>query len=167
LLSTGQFKNGVAIPGNGSTTVWNVEAGTEDGNPSTQGPIIAANLVQGDAIPPPNTYTLNKTEDRTYLGVSRSVNILDVEISTPDYDTTLTYIYDKISGMLVESTSKTTQTQPEPVTSEYSYIITETNIFGSKSIIPTQIPIEYIVVIVAIVVIIAVAAALAFRKRTK
>ncbi len=100
LFSTSQFKNGTAIAGNGTTSVWNVETGTEDGVPSTQGPIIASNLNQGDPIPPPNTYAVNRTESRTYLGVSRTVNILDASLSTPDYNTTLTYVYDKASGML-------------------------------------------------------------------
>jgi hypothetical protein len=163
LLSTGQFKNGDAIPGNGTTTVWNLETGTEEGTPSTQGPIIAANLGQGDAIPPPNTYSVNKTEDRTYLGVSRSVNILDVEISTPDYDTALTFVYDRVSGMLLESTSQTTQTQPETTTSEYSYSIIETNIFGSA---PGTFPVEFIIIIVAVVVLAIVVAVLLLLKRT-
>jgi hypothetical protein len=162
LLSTGQFNDGEAIPGNGTTTVWNVETGTEDGSPSTQGPIIPANLVQGDAIPPPSTYSVNKTEDRTYLGVSRSVNILDVAISTPDYDTTLAYVYDRVSGMLLESTSKTIQAQPEPTTSEYSYSIIETNIFGSA---PGIFPAEYIIIIVAVVVTVILVAILVLWKR--
>jgi hypothetical protein len=145
LFSTGQFRNGTAIPGNGTTTVWNVEAGTEHGIQSTQGPIIAANLNQGDAIPPLNTYTLNRTEDRTYLGIRRTINILNVVVSTPDYNNTATYVYDKVSGMLAESSSITvTQAQPEPVTSEFAYSITETNIFGlsmpspSPTIAPSQ-----------------------------
>ena len=62
LLSTGQFKDGTAIPGNGTTEVWNIETGTQNGVPSTQGPIIAANLNQGDTIPPANTYMVNRTE---------------------------------------------------------------------------------------------------------
>jgi hypothetical protein len=151
LLSTGQFKDGSPIPGNGSTTVWNVEAGTEDGSLSTQGSIIAANLTEGDAIPPPNTYTINKTASRTYLGVSRSVNILDVTVSTPDYDSALTYVYDKISGMLLESTSTTATTQPESSTSEYSYSIIETNIFCSTSM--TNLPVVVIIAIAFIVVV--------------
>ena len=162
LLSTGQFKDGETIPGNGTTTVWNVETGTEDGSPSTQGPIIAANLVRCDAIPPPSTYSVNKAEDRTYLGVSRSVNILDVVISTPDYDTTLAYVYDRFSGMLLESTSKTIQAQPEPATSEYSYSIIETNIFGSA---PGNFPTEYIIIIVAVVVTVILVAILVLWKR--
>lgn len=166
LLTTGQFKNGNQIPGNGTTKVWNVEAGTEDGISSTQGPIIAANLNQGDAIPPPKTYSVNKTETRIYLGNSRSVNILDVTIATPDYDTTLIYVYDRLSGMLLEASSETrTLAQPEPDTSEYSYRIIETNIFGSASTTLTALPIEYIVLAFAIIVIIAVAITLVLRKR--
>ncbi len=138
LLSTGQFKNGTALPGNGTKDVWNVETGTDNGTPSTQGPIIAANLNQGDAIPPPNTYSVNQTADRTYLGTSRSVNILNVVVFTPDYNSTLSYVYDKLSGMLLESTSTTTtQASPQPITSTYSYSVIETNIFGSTSPSPT------------------------------
>jgi hypothetical protein len=138
LLSTGQFKNGTALPGNNTVDIWNIETGTDNGTPSTQGPIIAANLNQGDAIPPPNTYSVNQTVDGTYLGATRSVNILNVTISTSDYNSTLNYVYDKASGMLLESSSTTvTQAQPQPITSTYSYSITATNIFSSTSPSPT------------------------------
>ncbi len=138
LLSTSQYKNGTAIPGNGSITVWNIETGTEDGIPSTQGPIIAANLNQGDPIPPPNTYSVNRTENRVYLDVSRTVNILEVAISTPGYNSTLTYVYDRASGILLESTTQTTtQDQPQPITTTISYSIIETNIFGTMPASPT------------------------------
>jgi len=167
LLSTGQFKNGVATPGNGTVEVWNVEAGTRNGTLSVQGSIIAANLNEGDAIPPPNTYAINKTETRTYLGVSRSVNMLNVTISTPDYETTLTFIYDKASGMLLESSSRTTPTIAESTPSEYSYGVVETNIFGISPTI--GVPVEYILiaVIVFLVIIIFVVVALLLRKRAK
>jgi len=164
LLSTGQFKNGAVIPGNGTVEVWNVETGTEKGVPSTQGPIIAANLNDGDPIPPANTYMVNKTENRIYLGVSRSVNILAVTISTPDYSTSLTYVYDRSSGMLLESTVETTQTQPEPLTSTYSYSIIETNLFATSPI--SSILVTYIIAAIAIVIILAVAIVV-LRKRTK
>lgn len=175
LLSTGQFNNGTALPGNNTTSVWNVETGTENGVPRTQGPIIAANLNAGDAIPPLNTYTVNKTETETFLGVSRQVNVLNVAISTPDYNSTLTYVYDKNSGMLLYSASQTTTVaQPQPVTSEYSYSIVETNIFGSAtqpSTTPQTQPTEnmttyYIIAGIAVAVfVIAIVALLASRKR--
>ena len=132
LLSTSQYKNGTTNRRQWNLNVWNIETGTEDGVPSTQGPIIAANLNQGDAIPPPNTYSVNRTETRTYLGVSRTVNILDASLSTPDYNATLTYVYDKASGMLLESTTQTTtQSDPQSVTTTISYSVIETNIFNS------------------------------------
>ena len=138
LLNTDEFKNGTALPGNGTTDVWDVSTGTDNGTSTTQGPIIAANLNQGDAIPPPNTYLINQTVDRIYLGTVRSVNILNVTVSTPDYNTTTNYVYDKLSGMFLETTSTTvTQPQPKVVTSTYSYSITSSNIFGSAGPSPT------------------------------
>jgi hypothetical protein len=138
LLSTGQYKNGTAIPGNNSVEVWNIETGTENGVPNTQGPIVAANLNQGDAIPPPNTYTVNRTETRTYLSVSRTVTILDLTIPAPEYNTSLSYVYDRASGMLLESTTQTiTQADPQSVVTSISYSIIEANIFGST---PTSSP---------------------------
>jgi hypothetical protein len=172
MLSTGQFKNGTAIPGNGTVTVWDVAAGTENSAPSTQGPIIAANLNAGDVIPPPDTYTVNSTESRQYLGVTRSFNMLSITISTPDYNSSLTYVYDKASGMLLESSSKTmAQGESGPVTSEYSYSITQTNIFSSTSTSSTpnnptiNIPTIYLIVIIILIVIILSAVLVLFRKR--
>ena len=83
----------------------------------------------GNAIPQHDTYTINNTENRLYKGASRSVSILDVTIIIPDYITSLIYVYDTLSGMLLEATSETTtQSQNEPTTSKYSYSVVETNI---------------------------------------
>ncbi len=170
LLSTGQFKNGTALPGNNTTDIWNLETGTDNGTPSTQGPIIAANLNQGDGIPPPNTYSVNQTVSRTYLGVERSVNILNVAVSTPDYNSTLTYVYDKLSGMLLDATSTTTtQAQPSPVTSTYSYSIIETNIFSSTGPSPTVPEFSSNILAFALVIVLVFASGtiVLLRKRTK
>jgi hypothetical protein len=137
LLSIGQYKNGTSIPGNGSMVTWNVASGTENGIPKPQGPIIAANLNQNDAIPPPNTYYVNVTEDLSYLNVVRSVSLLNVTISTENYNSTLTYAYDRTSGMLLEAATQTIQAQPQQVTTAFSYEVIETNIFGSA---PTRFP---------------------------
>ena len=166
LLSTGQYKNGTALPGNDTLTVWNIEAGTQDGSPATQGPIIATNLNQGDAIPPLGTYSINQTESRTYLGTSRTVNILTVQIKTSDYNSTLTYVYDKLSGMILESsTQTTTQSQPTPVSSSYSYIIIGTDIFGPNASVPefSTITIE----VAGIIALISLAAVLIIVRKRK
>ncbi len=166
LLSTSQYKNGTAIAGNGTVSVWNIETGTQDGVPSTQGPIIPSNLNQGDPIPPPNTYAVNRTESRTYLGVSRTVNILDASLSTPSYNVTVTYVYDKASGMLLESTTQTTtQADPQPVVTTISYSVIETNIFGSGNPSPSVPEFPIAIVVVVIVVIVGVAAALILFKK--
>ena len=165
LLSTGQFKDGTAIPGNGTTEVWNIETGTQNGVPSTQGPIIAANLNQGDAIPPANTYMVNRTENRVYLGVSRSVNILETTVETPDYNTSLTYVYDRSSGILLESTGETIQNQPQPLTSKYSYSITETNLFGQTPSI--GLPLVFVIAVIAAIAVIVIAVGLVLSRRTR
>ena len=170
LLSTGQYKNGTALPGNNTTDVWNLETGTDNGTPSTQGPIIATNLNQGDDIPPQNTYSINQTVSKTYLGVVRSVNILDVAVSTPNYNSTLTYVYDKLSGMLLEATSTTTtQAQPEPITSTYSYSIIETNIFSSTGPSPTvpEFPGKILTYVLATILIVAASTIVLLRKKYK
>jgi hypothetical protein len=169
----GQYKNSTSLPGNGASTVWDIQAGTQDGIPSTQGPIIAANLNQGDAIPPAGTYSINSTEQRTYLSVSREVNVLDVSISSPDYNSTSTYVYDKASGMLLEASAQTTtQSQPEPVSSSYSYRVVETNIFGSggqhssTSVVSVlTLPIVLVAVVIAVIaVVIIVVVIIALRR---
>ena len=164
LLSTGQFKDGTATPGNGTVEVWNIETGTQNGLPSTQGPIIAANLNQGDAIPPANTYLVNRTENRVYLDVSRSVNILETTVSTPDYSTSLTYIYDRSSGFLFESTVKTVQSQQ--ATSEYSYSVTETNLFSQAPTIG-GLSLVFVFAVIAVVLIIVVVVGLVLSRRNK
>jgi hypothetical protein len=166
LLSTGQFRNGTAIPGNGTTNVWDVATGTENGVPNTEGPIVAANLNQGDPIPPPNTYNINQTNTAVFLGVSRSVNVLDVDIFTPDYNTTLSYVYDRASGMLLESISQTTtQAQPQPVKSTYAYTIIETNIFASTMPTPSPTVPELSYYTVAILAVLATTVILVSLKR--
>ncbi len=169
LLFTSQYKNGTATPGNGTVEVWNVETGTENGVPNTQGPIVASNLNPGDAIPPPNTYIVNRTETQTYLGVSRTVTILDVTIPTSDYNTSLSYVYDRASGMLLESTTQTTtQPDPQPVVTSISYSIIETNIFSSTPTASPSVP-EFSIAMLGVIIlasfVIAAASLIIFKKR--
>jgi hypothetical protein len=168
VLSTGQYKNGTALLGNGTTDVWDLSSGTKNGAPTTQGYIIAGNLNQGDAIPPPKTYSINQTADRTYLDTTRSVNILNVTVSTPDYTTTQNYVYDKLSGMLLEASSTTvTQLQPQTVTSMYSYSVTATNTFGSTNPTPTVPEFSSQILVLALAIVVVAIAIIITRKRTK
>jgi hypothetical protein len=101
LVSTGQYKNGTAIPNIG-VTIHNLETGATNETHSDLKSIIPANLNEGDAVPP-GTLAVNKTEIRTYLGVSRVVNVL-IEESYTDFATfRTTVVYDKASGMALEN----------------------------------------------------------------
>ena len=96
------------------------------------------------------------------------MNILDASLSTPDYNTTLTYVYDKASGMLLESTTQTiTQAEPQPVTTTISYSLIETNIFGSTNPSPSvpELPFTAVGVVIVVVLISTVAALILFKKR--
>jgi hypothetical protein len=137
LRYTEQFKNGSPTEHSGCVhVIENVEyAGRINGSCQFQnyyfGSIIAANLTEGDGIhsePHPMPFcNIAKTEIRTYLGVSRWVNI----INSTNEPHQVIWVYDVFSGMLLE--------YEETIPNErISYSITETNIFSSPTPIPTS-----------------------------
>jgi hypothetical protein len=150
--------------------VYDVEAGTVDGQP-TAFPgtwIIAANLNEGDALPPvDNGYTVNTTETRTYLGVSRSVNIINYTFYGEGYTISENYVYDKTSGIMLEMEGEAVVGE---ITQTYSSSITVTNVFEAPTPTPTPtegVPVEYIYIGVIVVVIVIVVIAIALKKRSK
>jgi hypothetical protein len=129
LRITGAYMNGTAIPS--SEVICNIEAGRTD---EWQRYIIAANLNQGDKILNTATAdTINKTETRTILGASRSVNMLNFTYSAAGQDMTFTYIYDKASGIDLGFEMKITIIE-QAVTYTNSYSIIDTNIFDCEPI---------------------------------
>jgi hypothetical protein len=148
--------------------IYNVETGTVDGQPASfpGGAIIAANLNEGDAIPPVDLgYIVNTTETRTYLGVSRSVNIVSYSLSGEGYTLSETFVYDKASGMLLELEGEAVVGE---VTQTYSHSIIDTNIFEEPEPTTSEgIPVEYLYVGVAVVIIVVAAAVIVLKKRSK
>jgi hypothetical protein len=130
LLVTGQMTTGDPIPSNGTVGDWNLENGTYNGGSVTQGgfPIIAANLTADEPIP--STDWIINTETDIFLGVARSTNIVTVLSSTADYNSSETYYYDQLSGMLM-AWQETIFTFSDSSTVTWSYNIIATNIFGS------------------------------------
>jgi hypothetical protein len=151
--------------------VYDLEAGTDDGAPLAFPGIwiIAANLNEGDALPPVDLgYIVNTTETRTYLGVSRSVNVVSYEYTDADagYTISETFVYDKASGILLEMEGETSGAY----VSEYSYSITFTNVFEEAEVTPTPtpsegLPVEYIYAGIIVVVIVVVVIAIVLKKR--
>jgi hypothetical protein len=134
LASSGRLKNGTAV--GGATATYNLEAGTmstryANDTPYTNGEIIAGNLSEGDVIPPPGYLKVNKTKPATYLGETRTVNIVNSTWSTPDVTINYGVVYDQITGLIVETQYESNQTQPTPRYIKYGASIIETNISGS------------------------------------
>jgi len=132
ILTTGQFKNGSPIPSNGSTSIYNIETGKLNASMDyTYGVIIAGNLSEGDAIPPLSYgFIVNKTETRTYFGVNRTVNILETTYSDSSYDNHWLLVYDKITGLMLESGLENTE-KATHTTTNTAYGVVETTISGS------------------------------------
>jgi hypothetical protein len=129
LRITGAYMNGTAIPS--SQVVCNIESGMTGGH---QRYILTADLNQGDKILNlAVSDTINKTETRTILGTSRSVNILNFTSSYPGQNIKIAYIYDKASGMQLGMEMEITIIEPA-VTYTNSYTIIDTNIFDCEPI---------------------------------
>jgi hypothetical protein len=102
---TRHFKNGTEITMGG----W-VDVNTGDGENITSS-VISANLAAGDSMytsSPYNTWIINETVPRTYLGGVRNTNHLDMPTSpgTLSYHTSL--YWDKLTGVEVEMLQETT-----------------------------------------------------------
>jgi hypothetical protein len=118
VLSTGAYKNETAFEGNGTTGRFVI-------TPDVTILFIPANLSQGEDIAA--RYNVTRTENRTYLGVSRTVNIAEFPRTFNNSTTKDTYVYDRASGMKLEEQSETKD--PDGTTISSSSVI-ETNIFG-------------------------------------
>jgi len=134
LRTTEKYQNGTE--GTSIDLKVNVETGWMNKSYSTYGffYLIAGNPTQGDTLPVPSTYpnTINKTETRTYLGVSRSVNIVNLTYSVAGYlDYSYITIYDKASGMLLEMSMSSTSTMLPSASYHMNFKATESNIFGT------------------------------------
>jgi hypothetical protein len=138
LILTGQFKNGTALLGNGDTWVYDViTLNRVNGTFVGQNPIIAADLYKHELLTPYSSdfVYVNDTISRVYLGENRTVNLLNFTSSNENGTYGLTYYYDRASGMLLEMIGQTTDSNG---IRQFSYTVTDTNIFGPKAGIPTE-----------------------------
>ncbi len=168
-----EYKNGTVEDKN---RIFNVETGVIDGQSlPPRDLLIPANLKDGDTVPPTSFgVKVGSAEMRTYLGVSRLVNIIQSFSSGEGYTLDETFVYDRVSGIRLESMTNYTLGTTSTI---YSHSIVETNIFGDSepTSTPTQttgtatpsIPTEYIYVAVIVAVIVIVAVVLALKKRSK
>jgi hypothetical protein len=166
---TGEMANGSGMPNNGETFFTNVQTGTTNYTHSISGPIVAGDLNAGDKISMESSSFVNTTETRTYLGDSRPVNVLTsqsigVGIDGP-YNVTVTYVYDKASGMLLENENRESWANSTRADAIVDLSVSDTNLF---SIQKGQVaPLGILVPAVAIAVLVPVSAAVIVVRRRK
>jgi hypothetical protein len=133
LRTTGAYMNGSAIPAYEMTC--NIETyRISEGVFEYQTYLLAGDLNQGDkTLNVADANTINKTETRTILGTSRSVNILNFTNSYAGQNMKSILIYDKASGMSLGMEMEITIIEPA-VTYTNSYSIIDTNIFDVEPI---------------------------------
>jgi hypothetical protein len=138
LHMSGKYKNGTAT--NESDTIYDVETGWTNVTTGTYNVssfsygfffITATNLTENDPLLTASVLKINKTETRTYLGEDRTVNIVNITTSIPGfYDFKYVTVYDKASGMLLETTMLSNSTLMPSTDMQMSFSIIQTSIFG-------------------------------------
>ena len=132
VFATNSMKDGSDAGGNGTSSTWNIEAGgAGNGQYGQFQMIFASNLKPGDLIATSSTTKVNRTDTRSYLGVSRTVNVIE-GTSTYSDDKTITVLIfiDKAIGVILETQTRNSIYGDTPTD---SYIITETNIFEATT----------------------------------
>jgi hypothetical protein len=99
---TNHYKNGTeATPVSG----WK-DVNTGAGNMSIF--VISANLTTGDSVFTSSSWIINETVPRTYSGVKRDTNHLNMTLSSGTQITGYDFYWDKSTGVLVETLQETT-----------------------------------------------------------
>jgi len=105
----------------------------------------------------------------TYLGVSRPVNIMVVNASGTGingaFNDSTTYVYDKASGMLLDTQSRETWAEPNIKDIYLDFSVTSTNLFSTQKSQGSLLII--LVPAVAVVVLVPVSAVLIVARRRK
>ncbi|MCJ7508359.1 MAG: hypothetical protein MUO85_06465 [candidate division Zixibacteria bacterium] len=128
------FKNGTAYPGSGNKQVYDIEKYTINGTqqpPDWTFAVIAANLTQGDRISPYTVINVTRTENRIYFGLSRTVNVVNINYTSGSITSMTTLAYDRVSGILLEYQMEQTDSTRTAI---LSYNVTETDIFTGEPI---------------------------------
>jgi len=121
--------------------------------------LIAANLTQNDTFTTIGTDVLiSKTENRSYAGMDRTVNIVNYTESD-DYYYELFMVYDRISGLLLEMNTFTTSLMLPLLNEELSFEAVELNMKASS-----QYTLIYIAIGIAVAVVVVSAVVLRQKK---
>jgi hypothetical protein len=165
---TGQFKNGT------TPTPMDMTVNVQTGNTNSSEAfgvsgfgsflLLAGNLSAGDNVVTSSseTLTINETTTRTYLGASRSVNIINFTMQQLGYGIEYFVVYDQASGVLLEA--NVSATIPYYGTMQVSLSATDTNIFATGAMGWLQDNMLYIIIAVVFIILIIVAGVALSRR---
>lgn len=132
--------------------------------------IIEANLNPGDKLPlefwPEAGVYINGTVSRTYAGVSRSVNYIDITVTEWDVTNTLKLYWDKAKGILCEMLMSMTYTGTD-YSMSVSFKMSETNMWGGAGLTPAILTEWWVLTIIAVVIITVCITAFAVHTRAR
>lgn len=135
-LQTNVTANDYSLYKNGTASAKLLAGDLENGHGNLTFGILAGGLSQPDPIwNAPSAPTINQTVSMSYLGTSRSVNILNMTkvYSAPGFSgRSMTYfVWDQASGVILEVISDGTSTSPIGSLEEHIHVaVTATNIFS-------------------------------------
>jgi hypothetical protein len=145
MMHTGALKNGTILPGSGNADVYDIERYTINGinSPGVLIAIIPANLTQGDPVPGAGV-NVTTSENRTYLGIERTINIVEYNSTMGNTTYVAKLAYDGVSGVLLEALMGQIDSSGTAI---MSCSIIETNIFTDE-VIPDLPPNLFMVLII-------------------
>ena len=166
----GQFKNGT------TPTPMDMTVNVQTGNANSSEAfgvggfgsflLLAGNLSAGDNVITSSSETLkiNETTTRTYLGASRTVNIINFTMQQEAFGVEYLVVYDQASGVLLEA--DISENIPYYGTMQVSLSATETNIFATGTMGWLQDNMFYVIIAIVFIILIIIAG-VAFSRRRK
>lgn len=126
---------------NGTEDIETISGDVKTGSGELSFLIIEANLNPGAKIPwefwPGVGLYINGTVSRTYAGVSRSVNYVDITVTEWDATTILKLYWDKATGILCEMLMSMSMTyMGTSYSMSVSFKMTETNMWSGAGLMP-------------------------------
>ncbi len=118
---------------NGTQSTQALSGNTLDGSGNLFPWLIAGNLTAGDRLIKSSYFffplVFNETVVRDYAGSLRSVNLLNLTLTSPGQSSRIVFYWDAQTGLLLDATDYANDTGPSPSTQAIHFKVTDTNVW--------------------------------------
>ena len=118
---------------NGTQSTQALSGNTLDGSGNLFPWLIAGNLTAGDPLIKSSyfffPFVFNETVVRDYAGSLRSVNLLNLTLTSPGQSSRIVFYWDAQTGLLLDATDYANYTGPSPSTQAITFKVTDTNVW--------------------------------------